>query len=78
MEYEFVRSSQAETVIKIRGREKKFEVLQVFPFTSDRKRMSIIIKDPRDNRIKMLTKGVYLQLFRLIQSLNKDLVQNKN
>jgi phospholipid-transporting ATPase len=58
MEYEFLRSSQAETFIKIRGREKKFQLLQSFPFTSDRKRMSIIIRDPRDNRIKMFTKGV--------------------
>jgi magnesium-transporting ATPase (P-type) len=54
-----MRSNQSETFINIRGREKKFQLLQSFPFTSDRKRMSIIIRDPRDNRIKMFTKGVF-------------------
>jgi phospholipid-transporting ATPase len=29
----------------------------LFPFTSDRKRMSVILRDPRDNRIKMYIKG---------------------
>ena len=27
------------------------------PFNSTRKRMSILIKDPNDNHIKLLTKG---------------------
>jgi magnesium-transporting ATPase (P-type) len=68
MDYEFLRSGQSETVINIRGREKKFELLNAFPFTSDRKRMSIIVRDPRDNKIKMYIKGVFLPLPRPIPS----------
>jgi magnesium-transporting ATPase (P-type) len=58
MSYEFVDSTQSSTTIKVLGKEEKFEVLQLFPFTSDRKRMSIIVKDKQDGLIKMYTKGV--------------------
>lgn len=78
MEYEFLRSNQAETFIKIRGREKKFQLLQTFPFTSDRKRMSIIVRDPRDNRIKMFTKGVILSSRRPTRSSRPDSAPTKN
>jgi magnesium-transporting ATPase (P-type) len=40
----------------VRGGEKTFELLEVFPFTSDRKRMSVIIRS--NGVIKMYTKGV--------------------
>jgi magnesium-transporting ATPase (P-type) len=55
MQYEFVRSNKTETFIRIRGRERKYQVLQLFPFTSERKRMSIIIHD--GERIRMFSKG---------------------
>jgi len=51
----------------VRGRDRKYQLLQTFPFTSDRKRMSVIVRDPKDNRIKMFTKGVLLIIFRPIQ-----------
>jgi magnesium-transporting ATPase (P-type) len=35
----------------------KYEVFRKMEFNSDRKRMSIIIRDPADNLIKMFTKG---------------------
>ncbi len=53
-------------------------MLQSFPFTSDRKRMSIIVRDPRDNRIKMFTKGVLLSPCRQIPSSKKDSVPTRN
>ena len=39
----------------MQGTKKRFELLQIFPFTSDRKRMSIIVRD--GEYIKMYTKG---------------------
>ena len=75
MDYEFMRSTQKETFISIRGRERKFDLLNSFAFTSDRKRMSIIVRDPRDSRIKMYTKGadsIIKQRLSPNQKLNLD------
>eukprot|EP00477_Mikrocytos_mackini_P001498 GAHX01001611.1.p1 GENE.GAHX01001611.1~~GAHX01001611.1.p1 ORF type:complete len:1200 (-),score=219.20 GAHX01001611.1:28-3627(-) len=44
-------------LINIKGRQHLFEVLDIIEFTSDRKRMSVIVKDPRDNKIKIFCKG---------------------
>jgi len=41
--------------VNINGTDQEFEVLQVFDFTSKRKRSSTIIKS--DNVIKLLIKG---------------------
>lgn len=37
--------------------EKKYTKFKSMDFTSDRKRMSVLIKDPSDNTIKLLVKG---------------------
>ena len=55
MDFEFVQSTQQSTTIKVRGVDKTYELLEVFSFTSDRKRMSVIIKT--GGTIKMYTKG---------------------
>lgn len=55
MGFEFERSNQNKTIMKIRGVEKSYDLLEVFPFNSDRKRMSIVIRD--GNYIKLYTKG---------------------
>jgi len=44
MNYEFVEATQNSTTVKILGKQEKYEVLALFPFTSDRKRMSIIVR----------------------------------
>jgi len=36
---------------------RKFKVLNVLEFNSDRKRMSVIVEDLMDNKIQLLTKG---------------------
>jgi magnesium-transporting ATPase (P-type) len=36
---------------------KKYEVIRRFNFTSGRKRMSALVRDPADKRIKLLMKG---------------------
>jgi len=37
--------------------ELEFEVFCKMQFNSDRKRMSILLRDPTDGKIKLLTKG---------------------
>jgi phospholipid-translocating ATPase len=39
------------------GDQKKFKLLHVFEFNSDRKRMSILVRDPTDHKIKLFIKG---------------------
>ena len=70
MNYEFVKSTQSTTTIKVKGNEKTFDLLEVFPFTSDRKRMSVVIKS--HGVIKMYIKGVRVFLCRPIVSLSRD------
>jgi len=48
--------STHELTIEIFGESHKFEILAVFPFTSERKRMSIMLKDSNQNII-LFTKG---------------------
>jgi magnesium-transporting ATPase (P-type) len=55
MGFEFVKSTKQETTIKIRGELKTVQLLEVFPFNSDRKRMSIVIKEK--GVLKLYTKG---------------------
>ncbi len=45
MNYEFMQSTQHTTSVKVLGREQRFELLGVFPFTSDRKRMSVVVRE---------------------------------
>jgi magnesium-transporting ATPase (P-type) len=37
--------------------EYKFEILRKMEFNSDRKRMSVLLRDPNDGKIKLLMKG---------------------
>lgn len=55
MGYEFNGLDLKEMILKIRGKEKRVELLHSFEFDSDRKRMSVIILD--EGIIKMYTKG---------------------
>ena len=55
MGYEFDQATQSTTQILVRGQVRKFELLEVFPFNSDRKRMSVIVRS--GNQIKLYTKG---------------------
>lgn len=55
MSFEFVKSTQATTTVKIMSQHHTFDLLETFPFNSDRKRMSIVIRD--QGVIKMYSKG---------------------
>lgn len=41
----------------MKNKPKKVELLNSFEFDSNRKRMSVIIKDPEDKLIKLFIKG---------------------
>eukprot|EP00743_Colponemidia_sp_Colp-15_P002993 GILK01003236.1.p1 GENE.GILK01003236.1~~GILK01003236.1.p1 ORF type:complete len:1259 (+),score=240.27 GILK01003236.1:51-3779(+) len=43
-------------VVDMNGEQKTYQILNVIEFTSDRKRMSVIVRTP-DNKIKLLCKG---------------------
>lgn len=55
MGYEFLSSTQKSTLISINSTEKQYQLLESFAFTSDRKRMSVIVRD--NGKIKMYIKG---------------------
>lgn len=38
-----MNTSQAKTTLEINGRKKSYKLLNTFSFTSDRKRMSVIL-----------------------------------
>ena len=60
MDVEFVKATQSTTTIRIRGQEKTYDLLELFAFTSDRKRMSVIVRD--GDKIKLYCKGVFFSL----------------
>jgi len=51
----FVEKTPKKIIVKIKERKLEYEILRVFEFNSDRKRMSILLK--RSNRVKLFIKG---------------------
>lgn len=54
--YIFKGTQQGVRVVEIDGKDSKFELLQLFEFDSDRKRMSVIVRE-QSGVIKLYTKG---------------------
>jgi len=52
-----LRLDNTSVVINVGGLEHKFQIYTVLPFSSARKRMSVVVLDPRDNKFKMFCKG---------------------
>ncbi|CAF1486017.1 unnamed protein product, partial [Rotaria sordida] len=52
----FFRRTPDSVIISFRGEEEKYEILNVLEFSSDRKRMSVIVRTPK-NQIKLYCKG---------------------
>ena len=44
-------------IVNIMGRQQAFGVLEILEFNSTRKRMSVIVVDPRDKKVKLYMKG---------------------
>ena len=56
--FEFRYRSNNKIEVKVMGQRKVFNLLKVFPFTSDRKRMTVVVQDPDDPEyVVSFTKG---------------------
>ncbi|XP_047176825.1 phospholipid-transporting ATPase 1-like isoform X1 [Vigna umbellata] len=70
-----IERTSGHIVLDIRGERKKFNVLGLHEFDSDRKRMSVIL-GYSDNCVKLFVKGADTSMLRLIdKSLNTDILQ---
>ena len=76
------QDDQIQTVLtdsqgrKLPGNHQKFQLLNVLEFTSQRKRMTIIVRTP-DNRILVLSKGADSVLFPLLKNSCDEIVKSK-
>lgn len=69
---EFKERLRKSLVLNIYGKPREYELLQVIPFTSARKRMSCILRTP-DNRILLISKGADNVIFsRLDNNLSNE------
>ena len=71
--YKLIETSLNTKTIKINGKDYSYEILKVLGFSSERKRMSIIIKDKIG--IKLYIKGADSEL---IKRLSKKSLENEN
>ena len=55
--FEFLGHSNKHFSVCVNGSQKSYEVLKLIEFNSDRKRMSLLVRDPEDGLIKMYIKG---------------------
>eukprot|EP01137_Pigoraptor_chileana_P004563 Opistho-2@2687 len=53
----FLGRTQSSATVNIRGRDVVYTLLNVLEFNSDRKRMSVIVRDPDSKRIVLVCKG---------------------
>lgn len=53
-------------IIDVRGKEEIWEVFAEVPFNSDRKRMSVVVKDPKTGRMMLMTKGADMVMMKLL------------
>lgn len=58
LKYEFRYRSNKQIVVKINGEDNSYILKKLIPFSSDRKRMTIVIQDPSDtDSVIIFTKG---------------------
>ena len=68
--YKLINTTIDEKIVKIGNLSKKFKVLKVLAFSSDRKRMSIIVKDEDSGQIKLYIKGAEFQIRKRVSQKN--------
>ena len=78
MGFEYVSRSATETTMSILGRTATYETLYVNEFSSERQRMSVIVRCP-DGTIKLFCKGAdAMMLKRLATGTDADLLARVN
>jgi magnesium-transporting ATPase (P-type) len=76
--FEYVSRSASETTLSIYGRTVTYETLYVMEFSSERQRMSVIVRCP-DGTIKLFCKGAdAMMLQRLSKDTSGDLLARVN
>ena len=56
--YEFIeRNSDSEIIINCKGERVVYKLLHIFEFSSDRKRMSVVVRNNKTGVIQIITKG---------------------
>jgi phospholipid-translocating ATPase len=62
------RDMTSMTIKSPSGRLEEFEILNVFPFTSETKRMGIIVRDKVKNKIEFYMKGADVAMSRIVEA----------
>ena len=57
MDFDCTLSTDDYVNMASNGEERQYEVFRKMDFNSDRKRMSVLLRDPVDGKIKLLIKG---------------------
>lgn len=79
MGFTFVAREQDNVVVDIMGETRTMKLLHVLEFNSTRKRMSILMRSPNDNKIILLCKGADSVIYeRLSKDLNPENEADQN
>ncbi|EGC35956.1 hypothetical protein DICPUDRAFT_32597 [Dictyostelium purpureum] len=70
--YQFKSRSTSEIKIKILNTEKVFQLLAVMDFTSERRRMSVCVRDPETMKIFIYTKGADSIMIEKLSNMEKQ------
>lgn len=62
------RDMTSMTIKTPSGRTEEYEILNVFPFTSETKRMGIIVRSKATNKIEFFMKGADVAMMRIVES----------
>ena len=75
--YVLKERSEGKVRVEVLGKDQIWEILVEIPFNSDRKRMSVICKDPGSGKILLLTKGADTMMMKLVNSKSLHEVQSE-
>lgn len=67
------RTKEAIYVTTVSGQEEEYKILKLFPFTSERKAMSILVEDPR-GKMLLFTKGADSSLLKMSNGHNNEVI----
>ena len=69
VDYVFTTRTPHNVIVKIKGVETQYEILNVIEFTSERKRMSVIVRTP-EGKIKLYSKGADNVIYERLKPAN--------
>mmetsp|Transcript_11059 Transcript_11059/g.41233 ORF Transcript_11059/g.41233 Transcript_11059/m.41233 type:complete len:1610 (-) Transcript_11059:1501-6330(-) len=75
--YVLTRRAQDSITVEINGEEKQFKILALMPFSSRRKRMSVVIREPESDKIIVFTKGADSEMMSCLEQ-NRENALHRN